>query len=468
MKAFAAVSAPGRVIRVPTADGVPGGRQDGGFTLAEALVALGLTLIVSMVFLALFRAGEASFRIEPELSAMRLDARAALDRIAADLQRAGSGLPVEIPVFTDLGRAGNHNPDGLDFLAAPERLAAASFEPVAGFDGQTVTLVEPDSRFSPVSGASPKGWAVVFNDDEMLPRWTFGRVQQVSRGRAGLPGLPGEETSSSGDQGAEVRLAPETNSWHVHFRAATDADTFSPGGGGGLLERGLESLLGGVIASVLPASTPTVLTELTTQVVAGVLEAMARKAGKKVPSTGGIGDPEEELSDDYGLFGLGQPGLVPVSRIRYWVASPSSGAADSRRLLMRRVNEDPPQPAGFVENLEVRYLTGENGDVVRDDPPRFIGDMRTAADLKRHIVRGVEIEVEVRSVGRRFAAAPGKSAVSAPAGEGFLTRTYRRRVGLRLAAAGVDRREWEEQMQLKALPTEIPKIGPLRFIPLPW
>ena len=437
-----------------------------GFTLAEVVVALGLTLVLSGIFLALFRVAHNAFRLEPELAAMRLDARAALDRITADLLRAGSGLPVEIPVFSDLGRAGNRNPDGLDFLAAPERLAAVGFEPVTGFDGREVTLAVPDSRFASGGGSSSGSWAVVFNDDEMLPRWAFGRVEGTSGGGGLGISLSGTPALTGGGE-ARVRLAPRNNSWHFHFNAALDGDTFSPGGGGGLVERGLESVLGGVISSVLPGAAPPLLTQVTTQVVGSVLEAMARRARSKAP---GI-DPgtEEEDGDGFGLFGLGQPGLVPVSRIRYWVAPPGAGSADSRRVLMRRVNETPPQPVGFVEDLQVRYLTGEDAEVIRDDPPPFIGDMKTAADLGRHIVRGVEVAVRVRSVERRLAASPGRGVSAGGADdEDFLTRTYRRRVGFRVSAAGVDRRRWEERMQLKALPTEIPRIGPLRFIPLPW
>ena len=53
-----------------------------------------------------------------------------------------------------LDRAGNRNPDGLDFLAAPERLAEASFEPVVSFDGVEVRLGA--SPVSPLTG----GWEI--------------------------------------------------------------------------------------------------------------------------------------------------------------------------------------------------------------------------------------------------------------------------------------------------------------------
>lgn len=444
--------------------------ETAGFTLAEAVVALGLTLSVTAAFLLLLRQGSASFRIEPELAAMRQDGAAVLDRIALDVARAGSGLPVEIPVFTDLGPAGNGDPDGLDFLASPERLPEAAFEPVVAFDGATVTLGTPTSRLARPQGTGGDLFAVVFNDDEMTPRWVFGRVRSVSGSKSGLPGLgslptPGKGKKASPPAGARVRLTPATDAWRHHFRPSVDADTFSPGSGGGLLERGLRSLLGGVIEAALPGAGAPLVSDLTGKVVGSMVETLATKAaggmgkGKGKGKGTGSGD-----TDEYGLFGLGQPGLVPVSRIRYWVREPRAGAADRRRVLMRRVDERAPQPAGFVEDLQIRYLTGANADTPRDDPPPFLGDMRTAAQLGSHIVRGVEIAVRVRSVAGSF---PG-AGLGGEAGDRFLTRTYRRRVGLPVAAAGVERRAWEEKMQLQSLPTEIPRIGPLRFVKLPW
>lgn len=462
---------PGRPTERP-ADRRPG---TAGFTLAEAVVALGLTLLVTAGFLQLLRQGRASFRVEPELAAMRQDGSAVLDRIALDVARAGSGLPVEIPVFTDLGPAGNGaggGPDGLDFLTSPERLPEAAFEPVVAFDGATVTLGIPASRLARPPGSGGPIFAVVFNDDEMTPRWVFGRVRSVSGAKSALPGsgslpTPGDGKGSPPPAGARVRLTAATDSWRSHFRPSVDADTFSPGSGGGLLERGLQSLLGGVIDAALPGAGSPVVSDLTGKVVGSMLETLATKTaggkgqgkGKGKGAGGGDGD-----SEGYGLFGLGQPGLVPVSRIRYRVREPRAGAADRRRVLMRRVDERPPQPAGFVEDLQIRYVTGANSDTLRDDPPPFPGDMRTAAQLGSHIVRGVEIAVRVRSVAGSF---PG-AGLGGEAGDRFLTRTYRRRVGLPVAAAGVERRAWEEKMQLHSLPTEIPRIGPLRFVKLPW
>ncbi len=425
-------------------------------------MALGLTLTVSASFALLFRQARLSLDLQPELAAMRQDGRAVLDRIAADLARAGAGLPAEIPVFTDLDSAGDQNPDGLDFLTAPERLAEASFEPVVAFDGVEVRLGHPESRLDRGVGNSDRRFAVVFNDDEMTPRWAFGRVVSVRNagpGRAaGLVGAlraagaqvaevpPGEEKAS----GAAVRIAPLEDPWHWHFRPSVDADTFEPGSGGGLLERGLQSVLGGVIEAAVPGIGRGALSSLTDQVVGAMLERLLQKRGVPV---GTPGDGED--SGGYGLFGLGQPGLVPVTRIRYWVRNAAPNATDQRRVLMRRVDEDAPQPVGYVEDLQVRYVTGQNGDVLLDTPPRFVGDMTSAARLRDHIVRAVDVLVRVRAAGSRVTA-------------GSLARTYRRRVGLRVASAGVERRAWEELMQLNSLPTEIPRIGPLRFLPLPW
>ena len=420
-------------------------------------MALGLTLVMTAGFLLLFRQARQSLRLEPELASMRQVGRAALDRIAADLLRAGSGLPVEVPIFSDLAPAGDRNPDGLDFLAAPERLAEAAFEPVVAFDGATATLALPNSRLAGSAGSSGGSWVVVFNDDEMTPRWVFGRVRSVSGG---------------GGAGARVRIAPSQDPRRRHFRAAADAGTFEPGSGGGLLERGLRSLLGGAIKAALPGFGNTVVSGLTEQVVTSVIETMTGKKKGEEPDGGGGGadpggaDPGGADSAGSGLFGLGQPGIVPVSRIRYWVRPAPADAADGRAVLMRRVDEAPPQPVGFVEDLQVRYVTGGGNEVLADIPPPFAGDMRSAAHLGGRIARAVEVSVRVRSVGRRLA---GSSGPGPGAGAGdFLSRTYRRRVGLRVAAAGVERRAWEERMQWSALPTDIPKIGPLRFVRLPW
>ena len=455
-------------------------RSDGGaapgFTITEAVVALGLTLMVAGSFGLLFRQARLTLDLQPELATLRQDGHAILDRIAADLARAGGGLPVEIPVFTDLDLAGDRNPDGLDFLTIPERLAEASFEPVVSFDGVEVGLRHPQSRLDRRAGDAGRGFVMVFNDDEMTPRWAFGEVVSVRAaddgGESGLlgafraarnqvaPASPGEESLA----GATVRIAPREGPWHRHFRPTVDGDTFEPGSGGGLLERALQSVLGGAIEAAVPGIGSGALASLTEQVVGAMLERWAQERGLPV------GTPVEvQRGEGSGLFGLGQPGLVPVTRIRYWVRDAAPDAIDPRRVLMRRMDEEPPQPVGYVEDLQVRYVTGQNGDVLLDTPPRFVGDMASSARLRDHIVRAVDIAVRVRAGENRVTAASARSGAAPEVGqEGSLTRVYRRRVGLRVAAAGVERRAWEELMQLNSLPTEIPRIGPLRFLPLPW
>ena len=453
-----------------------GGAAAAGFTITEAVVALGLTLMVAGSFGLLFRQARLTLELQPELATLRQDGRAILDRIAADLARAGGGLPPEIPVFTDLDRAGDRNPDGLDFLTAPERLAEASFEPVVAFDGAEVRLGHPGSRLDRGSGEAGRRFVVVFNDDEMTPRWAFGEVVSVraaggagtsrlagALGAAGdrfLEGAPGEENPD----GAAVRIAPRENPWHRHFRASVDGDTFEPGSGGGLLERALQSVLGGAIEAAVPGIGGGALASLTEQVVGAMLERVARERG--VP----LGTPVEvRQGEGTGLFGLGQPGLVPVTRIRYWVRDAAPDAADRRRVLMRRKDEQAPQPVGYVEDLQVRYVTGQSADVLRDAPPRFVGDMASAARLRDHVVRAVDVAIRVRAAESRAGRAFADGGAGAPEeGDGGLSRAYRRRVGLRVAAAGVERRAWEELMQLNSLPTEIPRIGPLRFLPVPW
>jgi len=362
------------------------------------VVALGLTLMVAGSFGLLFRQARMILDLQPELATLRQDGGAILDRIAADLARAGGGLPAEIPVFTDLDLAGDRNPDGLDFLTAPERLAEASFEPVVAFDGVEVRLGHPGSRLDGGSGAGRRRFAVVFNDDEMTPRWAFGEVISVlTPGNRFVEGALGEEHPA----GAAVRIAPRESPWHWHFRPGVDGDTFEPGSGGGLLERALESVLGGAIEAAVPGIGGGALASLTEQVAGAMLERLARERG--VP----LGTPVEvRQGEGTGLFGLGQPGLVPVTRIRYWVRDGAPDAADPRRVLMRRMDEEAPQPVGYVEDLQVRYVTGQDADVLLDAPPRFVGDMASAARLRDHIVRAVEVAVRVRAaedrVGRAF------------------------------------------------------------------
>ncbi len=453
-----------------------GGESISGFTITEVVIALGLTLMVAGSFGLLLRQGRLSLELQPELAAMRQDGRAILDRIAADLGRAGAGLPVEIPVFADLDSAGDRNPDGLDFLTAPERLAETSFEPVVAFDGGEATLGHPDSRLDRGPVPADDGFVMVFNDDEMTPRWAFGRVTSIRGGRSGGSGqllgalraagartgtAPPEDAAAAG---AVVRIVPLDDAWHRHFRPSVDADTFEPGSGGGLLERGLQSVLGGAIEAAVPGIGRSALSSLTDQVVNAMLERLLETRGGSVGSA-----PDAEESEGYGLFGLGQPGVVPIRRIRYWVEDAAPSASDGRSVLMRRVDEDRPQPVGFVEDLQVRYVIGQNGDRFLDAPPRFVGDMASAARLRDHIVRAVDVAVRVRAARSRNGA--GFSGDGASAGDGaggVLTRTYRRRVALRVGAAGVERRAWEELMQMNSLPTEIPRIGPLRYLPLPW
>ncbi len=419
-------------------------RRSAGFTLVEAILVAAVTLFVVGGFLVLFRAGQGAFRTGPEGAALQLDAAAMLDLVARDLERAGSGLPPEVPVFNDLGQAGDRNPDGLDFLAAPERLAATGFEPVVAFDGAVARLDAPRSRLEPNS------LAVVFNDDEMTPRWALGEVAEASRG-GGSPQSP---------SGARVRLRPIRNDWHFHFRSL-DSGTFEPGGGGGLMQRALTSVLGGIIEAALPGLGSGPAGALTDQVVSTMLEQLGEKTRKKKGKGKGKSVPggTDEEDANFGPFGLGQPGLVPVSRIRYWLREPRARDG-GRRTLMRQVDDGQPQPVGFAEDFQVRYVTGRDADRMGGAPPALIGDMKTARQLGDRIVRAVDVEIRVAS-----SDAPSRG----PSNEAeSRTTTVRRRVGLRVTAAGVGRRAWEESMQRNALPTEIPRIGPLRFIKLPW
>lgn len=424
-----------------------------GFTLAEALVGLTLALIVTAAFLTLFRQGGDTLRLQPELAWMRHDAGHALDRIAADLARAGSGLPPEIPVFNDLGAAGDHDPDGLDFLAAPADAPEVGFEPVTAFDGAEATLSVSDSRLDPE--AEP--WVVVFNDDMFMPRWVFGQVSAATSGSGGIVGeavgsFPG--TSAEGASGARVRIAPLDTPWHHRFHAG-DGGSFEPGQGG-LMGSALQALLGGVVDSVFPGADSGMLAGLTEELVEAVVDTVRAKKGKGTPGEADDAGDEADEDDGYGLFGLSQPGVTPVNRIRYWLREPDP---DGRRVLLRQVDTAPPQPVGFLDDLQVRYFTGDSVQNARTDPPAYVGDMASASTLSAHVVRAVEVTVRVRSTPGRFQAFAGEGGSA-----DSLSRSFTRRVGLRVAAAGADRRLWEESMQRQAVLTDVPRIGPLRYL----
>ena len=64
-----------------------------GFTLAELLVALALTLIVTAGALSLLNPGQMVFRAQPEALDMQQRLRSAADALTRDLRMAGAGLP---------------------------------------------------------------------------------------------------------------------------------------------------------------------------------------------------------------------------------------------------------------------------------------------------------------------------------------------------------------------------------------
>ena len=199
---------------------------------------------------------------------------------------------------------------------------------------------------------------MVFNDDEMTPRWgprsgglrprggRRGRNvrDRGSARRGGEPRRRGCRRGEAQPAGAAVRIAPRESSWHRHFRPSVDGDTFEPGSGGGLLERALQSVPRRSDRSRRSRNRRWGARE--PDRAGGGRDAGAMGAGNEgVP----VGERpwRSGRGKGTGLFGLGQPGLVPG------YAHPATGygrrprmPVDSRRVLMRRVDEEPPQPVG--------------------------------------------------------------------------------------------------------------------------
>ena len=81
-------------------------RGQKGFSLAELMVALTVTMIISGGIFALLTAGNTAFRKEPELADQQQALRVAMDLISRDILDAGEGLPITAPVFTALDSGG--------------------------------------------------------------------------------------------------------------------------------------------------------------------------------------------------------------------------------------------------------------------------------------------------------------------------------------------------------------------------
>jgi type II secretory pathway pseudopilin PulG len=90
----------------------PASRADRGFSLAELMVAMLVTMIVSSAIYALMAGGQNAFRREPELSDRQQNIRVAMDLIMRDIGNAGAGMPPFLQTFTQNLNACSSCPNG--------------------------------------------------------------------------------------------------------------------------------------------------------------------------------------------------------------------------------------------------------------------------------------------------------------------------------------------------------------------
>ncbi len=123
-----------------------------GFSLIEVMISLLITSIVlGSVFLLLHR-GQRSFRREPEVTDMQLNARSGLDRISRDLLMAGYKTPPAMAVLWDDG--GGINPDSISIVFADPDVPTAT--PITGAASSTIesssTLLLDTTTLDPSPG----------------------------------------------------------------------------------------------------------------------------------------------------------------------------------------------------------------------------------------------------------------------------------------------------------------------------
>jgi type II secretory pathway pseudopilin PulG len=87
-----------------------------GFSLTEILVAILITMIVMAAVFGLLQRGQDSFRREPEVADLNMNARVGLDRISRDLLLAGLKTPPGLAVIWTDG--GGINPDEITIMYA--------------------------------------------------------------------------------------------------------------------------------------------------------------------------------------------------------------------------------------------------------------------------------------------------------------------------------------------------------------
>jgi prepilin-type N-terminal cleavage/methylation domain-containing protein len=123
------------VTRIRTRD------SQAGFSLIELMVAMVATMVIAGAVFKLMTAGNSAFRREPELSDRQQNIRLAMDIIARDIYKAGSGFPQFAQAFTDgLDAVGDMGPGGdstdeLELFRASE----CDSKSVCDSDGSNIT-----------------------------------------------------------------------------------------------------------------------------------------------------------------------------------------------------------------------------------------------------------------------------------------------------------------------------------------
>ena len=104
---------------------------EGGFSLAELLIAITITLTISGAIYGLLAQGQNAFRREPEISDRQQQIRIAMDLIQRDIVTAGMSMPDFVQAFTP----------GLDAEGPPNAQGVATdFLELVGYDGACMPL----------------------------------------------------------------------------------------------------------------------------------------------------------------------------------------------------------------------------------------------------------------------------------------------------------------------------------------
>jgi len=130
-----------------------------GFTLIELLIAMVMTLIIGGAIVSMLIGGETMFKVQPEVSDMQQNGRAALDMIMRDVASAGSGVPPTMQVFTRADTDGTlldgmgpmapsgQNTDELEILYDDSGLGALT---ICGIPGVSSTNIRLASASTPI------------------------------------------------------------------------------------------------------------------------------------------------------------------------------------------------------------------------------------------------------------------------------------------------------------------------------